>query len=381
MKLNLIFNNSFFKVVLVIYLLLKPFLFFDNGSPQISDYVLIPTLLLYFGIFRPTDLLKEKPVQFLVAFLTIVFVVNVGYATLPFETYQWEFLVPFFYYGYNALLFIFCSCLFKTFTKKDFTVFLFVIFISLGIQFLLILLDIDKGVVNNFKGRDYNYFNNPNQLAYYSLLLLTFLFFVRKQVLQLPYLVTLCVSLALVSIVCATSFPALLGGLFLLVLYILILLKRDFYKHLLVLLIAPLLLVVIKHDTIATEYNRIANRFDSPTQRVENSYADRGYDRVFVYPHYLLYGAGEGMYERFVPKSEKRPQEIHNTIINIFFNYGVLGGIMFVLFLYHSFKLTMISQLVYLFPIIVYNLLHNGIRYSLIWVIIAYIHYASQAHK
>jgi len=87
------------------------------------------------------------------------------------------------------------------------------------------------------------------------------------------------------------------------------------------------------------------------------------------------------MYERFVPKSEKRPQEIHNTIINIFFNYGVLGGIMFVLFLYHSFKLTMISQLVYLFPIIVYNLLHNGIRYSLLWVIIAYIHYASQAHK
>lgn len=381
MKLKLIFNSVFFKVVFILYLLLKPFYFFDSGSLQIADYVLFPGMVLYFIIHRPFGLFKQKSIQYLAGFLLVVLLVNSSYALLVFDNYQWQFIKPIFFYVYNSLVFVFCFCLFKTYTKKDFGTILLVIFVSLFIQYTLILLDIDKGVINNFKGRDYNYFNNPNQLAYYSLTLLTFVFFIKHQLLKVTYWVSLCVSLSLVLIICTTSFSVLIGGCFFLIMYGISIDKKEYIKHVLLLLLPILLLISIKYTEVQDEYHRITARFENPQQRLDSSITDRGYDRIVNDPYYFFYGAGEGMYERFVPVATLRPQEIHNTFLSVFFSYGVLGGILFLLFLFRVFKNLPFSLLILILPVIVYNLFHNGIRFSITWVLIAYIYYVSRINK
>ena len=49
--------------------------------------------------------------------------------------------------------------------------------------------------------------------------------------------------------------------------------------------------------------------------------ADRIITRIFKYPYYLFFGAGEGAYNRFI---ETRGFEIHSTLISITFSYGLL---------------------------------------------------------
>ncbi|EDM43228.1 hypothetical protein SCB49_12154 [unidentified eubacterium SCB49] len=354
-------------------MLLKPFYFFDSGSPQISDFIVLPAMALYFIKNRPLSLIKEKAVRYILAFLGLVCFVNIIYATLVFEGYQWTFLKPIFYYSYNIVLFFFFLSLFKPFVKKDYVILLWVFFGSLLIQYAMILLDIDKGVVNNFQGRDYNFFNNPNQLSYYSIVVLTMLFFIRKHVLDLPYLFSLCVSLSLVIILCATSFPTLVGGVILLLLYFLIIAKQHFLKHLFLLVFPLLLLVLVKKEDVSREYERITARFENPEKRMNATYADRGYDRLFEFPEYVLYGAGEGMNERFVPQDIKRPQEIHNLFGNILFSYGIFGCVLFLMFLYHVFSTVSKVELLYLVPLLLYNMVHNGVRFSFVWVLFALI--------
>lgn len=48
---------------------------------------------------------------------------------------------------------------------------------------------------------------------------------------------------------------------------------------------------------------------------------ERQFSRVFLYPINLIYGAGEGLYGRFV---QTEPLEIHSTIIALWFYYGMV---------------------------------------------------------
>lgn len=48
--------------------------------------------------------------------------------------------------------------------------------------------------------------------------------------------------------------------------------------------------------------------------------ANRGLDKVLANPHFLLYGAGEGLYTRFYPSM----MEVHSTLPGLWFCYGIL---------------------------------------------------------
>lgn len=56
----------------------------------------------------------------------------------------------------------------------------------------------------------------------------------------------------------------------------------------------------------------------------EDSLEERGYDRVWKFPEYLLLGAGEGANQRWASKSSFTG-EIHSTIAGVLFYYGIPG--------------------------------------------------------
>ncbi len=63
---------------------------------------------------------------------------------------------------------------------------------------------------------------------------------------------------------------------------------------------------------------------------------DRGWERLILYPKYLLFGAGEGDYGRF-PLSVWK-SEIHSTFLSVWFYYGTIPLLLFLSWLYQNLK-------------------------------------------
>lgn len=358
----------------LIYFILKPFYLFKSGSPQIADFIMLLVLVLFFIEQKPWDLLERKTVKVLLSFLFLTLFINTVHALTAVPIYDFVFLKASIYYIYNIGLFLFCFQVFKWCKEIDFKIIFIVLLISLSFQYLLVLFDIDKGIVNNFQGREYNFFNNPNQLSYYSLLIITIFFLVKKKFKGLRYLFSLCMILATLLIFSATSIPSMLGIALFWILYLPTLQKRFYSRHLIIILLPVILLFSFKSDYIIDEFNRVQTRFQKPEQRTVNSYSDRGYDRIMNSPKYILYGAGEGNYQRFVSNKIDSPQEIHSTFGNLLFSYGFLGLLLFILFLYFLFEGGTWKLFLYFLPIFLYNFLHNGTRFSLLWILLALVY-------
>lgn len=70
---------------------------------------------------------------------------------------------------------------------------------------------------------------------------------------------------------------------------------------------------------------------------IKGVFYDRGMEKLVLYPEYLLYGAGEGGFERFSLASQIN--EIHSCFFSIWFCYGILPTLMILFWLYRQVKL------------------------------------------
>lgn len=99
----------------------------------------------------------------------------------------------------------------------------------------------------------------------------------------------------------------------------------------------------------------------------------RGYDRIYNFPEYVILGASEQYRKRF----DNNNYEVHSTVVNVLFSYGIVGlSIMgFFLFRFISFKPNFV--LLFFIPILLHSLVHNDIRSIFLWlfvVIFSFIH-------
>ncbi len=99
----------------------------------------------------------------------------------------------------------------------------------------------------------------------------------------------------------------------------------------------------------------------------DESLAGRGYDRIWRFPQYLFFGAGEGAFQRFRSMYDV---EIHSTLGSLIFSYGLVGAGLALLALVASIGRSLAGFL-YLGPVMIYGLAHNGIRQPLLWVLLA----------
>lgn len=368
-------NNAiqqFYKWSVFIYLIFKPLYFFDSGIPQIADFLLLIPFTLFAFSINFKKLFRNRGILYLLLFFSVVSVVNLTYHFIDSDSvYSTSYIFAILYFGFNIYFFVFCFTVFKSFIKKDFEYLVYVIFIALAMEYVLLITGYDKGIDNDFKNRAYLSFNNPNQLSYYCLILSGITLFVVKKIPIKRYLVSLILSLSFVLIVCATSRPAIIGALILISLYYFVVCKKHVFKELLVFIIPILLFLVFNTEQMQEDFKRIDKRFAKVEYAGKTDLVERGFMRVVDNPNMLIYGAGEGNYERFVKNESLLPSEFHSAIGSVWFSYGLAGITSFGLFLFYIFKKLRVFDLITFLPILLYNLFHNGMRFSLLWFFLA----------
>jgi hypothetical protein len=369
------------KFLLLIYIILKPFYLFHLGLPQIAEYLIVILIAFHLIINRPTLDYKKKNIIFLWSFFLVIAIINAVYSmyyTLPEAlTFWWSTI----FYGFNIIFFIVAKEVFKSFKTLDYKWLLIVCIISMCIQFCLYLVEFDKELPNNFFGRRYLFFNNPNQLAYYSLLLVTLILLIEKKIKTLRYLIPILISLACILTFFSSSRPVIFGMILLVFYYFIFILNTHRLKSAILFLVPLLFICSVHFQKVAIEFKRTFSRF----ARVENNqvkeYSNRGYERIYESPEYFLYGAGEGNLERFMTPKNNIKQEIHNTAANLLFSYGFVGLLLFILFIYFSIRYLSWRQLWLFIPLVMYHMFHNGIRFSFLWLFLAIVFQLNEERK
>jgi len=88
-------------------------------------------------------------------------------------------------------------------------------------------------------------------------------------------------------------------------------------------------------QNIGTRYDYLKSRFVE--RDADDSLEGRGYDRIWKFPIFLLFGAGEGATDRFASKCYFLG-EIHSTWAGLLFNYGIIGSTLFLAFIWSIFR-------------------------------------------
>lgn len=356
---------AFLAFVWVFYLLISPFYIFESGLPQPGDMLLvigiIPAVII--GLIS-----KSKRIETAMfcgaAFAGLAFMINMIY--YGFYPHSMTFLLTAAFYVYNFLVFYFVVFLFKRSPVLMNQITYFAITAIILIELAIVL------VYPSHSVRHLGSFNNPNQLAYWSLLMACIIIVLKRNsslnLLDmflfgvLAYLQTQSLSKAgLITFGMLVVFMAFspvsnrkVKSFFLLMLSM----------GIVVLLTAPEEISFIARN--ADYIERATLRLEDIGQDTDDSAEVRGYSRITDYPQYLFTGAGEGAYERFASR-----REIHSGVANLVFSYGIFGTLLFCAFLYFVFHRLPIYYGLMLIPILTYGLTHQNFRDTYFWIFLA----------
>lgn len=320
---------------------LKPFYILPSGSLQVGDAIVFLAFLVML-IRGGLSLRVERRDLLYLLFASCVCVIN----GLYFCRYgSISFLLPCLYYLFNFFVII----MFRERMKSE---------CFLNAMTLTLRFDIYMQAVIYFTGlgrwfgaeRYMGTFNDPNQLAFFILCSYVFILVVAtKRERKLNPIDALA---ALFVILQTASTGMLLGiGAVLVVVAARTVLSvvREITLPKLVAIGVILCLVMLKAGGAVSITSRndglfVFDRLEEKARKLlegENTgsedsiIVDRQLDKIVLYPEKLLYGAGEGDFERFHLAS--RPQEIHSTLLGILWYYGILPYLILTIWILNNF--------------------------------------------
>jgi len=237
-------------------------------------------------------------------------------------------------------------------------------------------------------------FNDPNQFSFYILVSYVFIYLLSLDLKQSKgNIVFLLISMFLIMESASTGM--LLGiSCFLLfeILYYLknVLLNFGKYKYrifIIIMVFIPLALslwiINDKFNIIKTDNILIVKRVQEKFTKIETKNTqnvsliqERGYDRFIYYPQYILYGSGEGEYNRFTLTYHQ--DEIHATFPSILFYYGIIPFAILLLWLKKKLWINNFILLIPIFALFLESFTLLNQRQLLFWVIIVYVDYLNR---
>ena len=365
--------SLFFTAVWVLYLLLSPIYVFSKGLPQPADYLIFafgfPALLITMLNHRGN--------------ISLVFIFGALFASLTIAVNLTHFaflnndrlLKHSLYYIFNFCVFLYVLSVFKQnpHVLNRFTYWA----LALSIIFETIYAPL-FGEVELL--RNLGSFNNPNQLAYWSLLSMAILIILKRDQKFTLFdfaLFGMCIFLQSLSLSKA--------GMILTVLMcgIIFFLPNTPQQGRILLLIGIFLFgfwqltnpeALLQKVQQIDQFSKVTARIENIGQERDDSAEGRGYDRLLKFPHYMIFGAGEGAFFRFGVGA----QEIHSGIATLLFSYGITGFLFFSLFLWTIFQKLPRRYLLLLGVIFLFGIPHQNIRFTYFWVFLAlaYSHHA-----
>ena len=353
-------------LLIFIYLVLFPFYLWESGLPQIADFILL--LFLIISLFT-TKIKKKYKLIWLISFIFIFYVtlVDLVWSTIL----STLIIMPTLYFVYNFLVMLFLVE--KINSKPTYYIHIILkgVISSLFLQFAISMIYVGDRL------RAVLFFNNPNQLGFFVLLMTSLLFILYKiKKINSNFMIIILLFSSYLMIL-SVSQGAIASFAILILLFIA--LERHKQKHKIKLfflagvIIFPLFLVFSNPYSLQGHLPHL----DLLIRRVQTSHdrneggllTGRGYDRIFNHPQYLIFGAGEGEFWRFdssIPRSE-----IHSTLGSLLFSYGIIGFSIFLILLFMIIKKNDVKFSYPLAPIFIYGLTHNGIRQTLFWIALA----------
>lgn len=339
-----------------LFILLTPILLTESGKPQPANFV----VALLFGLMifdlryhitaknRINALFFTLLLFYMVLVNLVVFTFNVGIDGIFYS----------FFYVHNLMLVWIVFYLYQKYQRLFLIYTALAITLTLAIQVLLAVFYFGISL-----GRSVMFFNNPNQLGYWALLVCTLFFVVTNRLSFLNYLRAFVYMASLFMAVLSLSKAAMAGIVILLGLFYL---RKPVY----LVVAIPLMLVAVGYllqsDSILVE--NVQNRVATLGEQDDDSLAGRGYDRIWLNPQYLLLGAGEGYFHRFISFWSG---ELHSIWGTMLFCYGFVGLTLFLILLVRILKVAGWGYFMFLIPIFAYGITHQGLRTPLFWVCLA----------
>ena len=210
------------------------------------------------------------------------------------------------------------------------------------------------------------FFNDPNQMAFWSLCVLAIILFCKDIKTQLKLVAFLC---TFVIITLSASRSGLLGLFTLIFGLIFQFIVRKGKNSGIKSLVSICLLIIVfsfigfmaineYKESVSFLFNRL-NEVDFGEQ------SDiRGYGRILQYPEYTILGAGQGADLRFSVTG----LEIHSTWAGLLFYYGAPGILLFLYIVYSIFvRLKFPEKFIFLGPLF-YSFSTYGLRTPIFWI-------------
>jgi len=352
--------------LLFLYLMLSPFYLWSSGLPQIADLILM--IFVIISIFTIKNISKFSKMWIFSLFLIFyVSIVNMIWSIVLSSV----IIMPIMFLIYNLLVMLIMTEKINKNPTFYFNILLKGVASSIFLQFAISMIYVGD------RSRVVLFFNNPNQLAFFVLLMSSVLFIIyRIKKINSTLLITYLLFSSYLMIL-SVSQGAIVSFIILIILFLIFESHDRRTKFKLGILTGGVLLAaffVFSRPGYIQGHNP---HLDFLIQRVETNsqrnpgglLSGRGYERIFNYPEYLVFGAGEGEFWRF--DNSIVGLELHSTIGSMFFSYGLIGFSIFLLLLCYIIKRSDIKFSYPLIPIFIYGLTHNGIRQTLFWMILA----------
>ena len=324
----------------LLFIFLKQFYLFPSGGMEAADVCLFASFFMLLCDCmrrRPERLLQLKTESLFYVFLASVLMINAYYGI---RLGRGEFFKYTCFWIFNACA-IWSFCYLTEYGGKAFlTGINRVVKVNIGVQ-LLIYLSGHGRIFREYWGaiRYQGTFNDPNQLAFFLFMMILLLYLYRCRFGDRSFPVFYVLVLPVIA---ASKSTGILLGFFvftiLAVLYELYRIgcKKGVSVKVWILGICMGVLIfglflwwiwpAADFDVKTVDYNMLT-RIQEKIWKVAHGgllglFLDRGMEKLVLYPQYLLYGAGEGGFDRFTLASQVN--EIHCCLFSVMFCYGLI---------------------------------------------------------
>lgn len=365
------FGDRIILFLFALYFILKPFYFWSSGLPQISDLVFLILIIYYmFKVDFRISFFSQSKIFLLISlgFVLYVSLINTLWSLLL--NGSLEILKFSIFYVFNFLASLMVLTLYHEY-QKDFLKYLYrSVLIATYIQIVLYILG------GGFNGeRALGFFNNPNQLGYYNLLLLGFLLMISQRIKLKPGWFIGSITATLVMCFSSLSKAAIVAYAAMFFYFIFLKMKTKLFNKQIVIYLSIITIILSvtcysnKELLMSNQlYRSVMYRVSTIGSDNDDNLSARGYDRLTDYPQYLAFGSGEGEFQRL-----GYGYEFHSTLGNILFSYGIIGLFLYLTSIVFAMKSNRWKDAYIIFFIMLYGLTHNGIRNTLLWILVALI--------
>ena len=382
--------------LVLLFLFLKQFYFFPSGNIGLADISLILCfLILIRSHIRNRDLpstLKSDILLYL--FLLCVLTINSIYGII---NQNKEFFKYSLFWIYNICAIWTFRELYRLFGDKFLRLFTAIVKLNIITQFFIYLFGQGR-LFHEYWGaiRYMGTFNDPNQLAFFLFLmiLLGYLYVCTKKDRTYPvfYLLTLPVLYAtkstgiLLGFISFTFFASIYY-------FYQITAHYRFSKKLWFILFSAISLFTVifliqiwpsdNFDVKNLDYTMIS-RIQEKLWKISHGgltslILDRGIEKLLLYPQYILWGAGEGGFDRFTLASQIN--EIHCCLLSILFCYGIVPTCILLKWLWKNLKCNSKAVWCAIAGLLIESFFLINYRQPLFWMILIYHSFTKEDNK